>query len=175
MLGESEIRSALARVLINHKSTGTLAEQTPRMIREQLSIDLCLSVSEIDLFKDKIKQWIIDSLDEDVTDFQSKKSGSNKSAAELRSIAKMVGVPPSFWSAVDKENAGALSGQLIDFCKSKQVPRADPEGLPTLREAKKYKAWKDANAELEGIDARNIVDSRKRKCREFSPLFPNIN
>lgn len=175
MLGESEIQSALAKRLIIHKSTGTLAEQTPRMIREQLSSDLRVNVSEIDSFKDKIKQWIIDSLEVDEPDFQCQNSVSDKSAAELRSIAKMVGVPPSFWSAVDKENTGALSGRLIDFCKSKQVPRADSEGLPTLSEAKKYKAWKDANAELEGIDARNIVDSRKRKCRELIPLFPNIN
>jgi len=167
MSTSSDIREALISRLDSHRRDGTLQDQTPRMIREQLSVDLGVDLTEIDAFKLSIKEWII----EETRSGQTHSGAANITAEKLRSIAKTVGVAPSFWSGIDKENVEQLSSRLKEFCISKKVPCADPEGIPTIREAKRYQSIQEAKAELEGIDECNILQSRKRKCREFIPLF----
>jgi hypothetical protein len=90
-------------------------------------------------------------------------------AQELRSIAKMLGVPPSFWSNLDKDNFDQVRDRLRDFCNSKNVVRNGD--IPTTREARQYKAKREAQQELEGIATSNIIETKKRRCRDFIPLF----
>ena len=149
---------ALTSILKAHQAAGTFSQQTPKMLRVELSSKLSVDVAQLEDSKQLIKTHILDFLAKQPTPTQ------------LRSIAKMLGVPPSFWSGIDKNDALQLSARLKDFCDSKQVPREDVHGLPTLQEAKRYKIQRESKAELEGIDASNIVSSRKRKCTEFLPL-----
>ena len=91
------------------------------------------------------------------------------SPSALRSLAKAVGVPPSFWSGLDKTDATMIGERLASFCDSKNIPRKDR--LPSIQEAKKYKAQREAAAELEGINATNIVSSKRKRSQDFMPLF----
>ena len=109
------------------------------------------------------------SSDSSSSEDESSESDSSKSAVRLRSIAKMLGVPPSFWSNLDKNNADSVAQKLKLFCEARSVPRAG--SIPTMKEAKKYKAKREAENELEGITEANIVESKKRRCREFLPAF----
>lgn len=91
------------------------------------------------------------------------------SASGLRSLAKLIGVPPSFWMGIEKNNVDSVSAKLKEFCDAKMIMR---EGdIPTMKEAKRYQLKREAAAELEGINESNIVESRRRRCRDFIPLY----
>jgi hypothetical protein len=83
--------------------------------------------------------------------------------ASMRSLAKMLGVPPSFWQELDKNDISQMRIKLLDFCESKDVPRADTKDLPTKREAITYKRDRELKAELEGIRSTNIITSKRRR------------
>ena len=115
-----------------------------------------------------------DASSESSDEFSSESSseddeGTPNSPSALRSIAKAVGVPPSFWSDLDKSSASQISERLAAFCDSKSVKRKGP--VPTMKEAKKYKAQREAAAELEGIAASNIVSGKRKRSQDFIPLF----
>lgn len=222
MFSKKTVKKALFRIMKAHEADGTLNEQTPRMLRSELSVQLGASLEDL---KEEIKGWISDffsgaslssSSEEEpqppVTNVTKKRereavkprkvrnepkkkrkpvessssssesefsssssdrenddSGNLDSPSQLRSIAKMVGVPPGFWTNVDRNNFDSIAQKLKEFCDAKGVAKMGD--IPTMSEAKKYKAQRETMAELEGINQANIVDSRRRKCRDFIPLF----
>lgn len=195
---DDEVKSALMQCLGNHSKNGTLNSQTPRLLRAEVG---SLLDCDADKFKDQIKLWISEFLenatvenrrpkntkkviswkpkrqrpDSSSSDEYSSESSSDdqdtaqSSVESLRSIAKMLGVPPSFWNNLAKDNFNSVAVRLKEFCDSKNIPRK--RDIPDLKEAKRYKAQRDATAELEGINSSNIVESKRRKCRDFIPLF----
>lgn len=164
------------------------------MLREQVAQILEVSdQSQIDVFKDKIKVWISEFLQEPPESSPPKKRKKTKNAKKraassssdgystyhhsshekdssvispsgLRSIAKMVGVPPSFWSEFDRNSASELSARLIEFCDTKAVVRSGGSGtVPTVKEAKAFQRSRETAAELEGISQTNIVSGKRRR------------
>ena len=226
-MDESSVRTALTRSLRDHHSSGTLPDQTPRMLREQLAQSLDVDISSIETFKTEMKAWIAEFLGQvnntrvetkervkrevidvgkagtkDTRHHAAREAGKSKkksrkerkapsssgdssssssssstsdsedssddaieSPTKLRSLAKMLGVPPAFWSKLDKGDAGAIRDRLVEFCDSKNVTRA--VSVPTKKEALAFKATREAAAELEGIDTSNIVSSKRRRCTEL--------
>jgi hypothetical protein len=205
-----EVRQALIACLVKHEQQGTLNEQTPSLLREQVAETIGESVEHL---KDDIKKWITEFVDDRAelrnanaaendrpvnrertprgkknikrretsssssSEFASSSSdGSDHetapdahSAAQLRSIAKMLGVPPSFWSNINKDDAHSLAEKLEEFCDLKKIKRAGD--IPTVKESKKYKALREAAVELEGINQANIIEPTKRRCRDNIRLF----
>lgn len=193
-----EVKTALIRCLKIHSKNGTLDSQTPRLLRAEVGAVLDCEVED---FKEQIKLWISEFLDAPPVENRKPKnkkkekvrkpkrqraasssseeytseSSSDDQEAEassvesLRSKAKMLGVPPSFWNNLEKDNFTAVAARLKEFCDSKSIERKGD--IPDLREAKRYRAQRDATAELEGINSSNIVESKRRKCRDFIPLF----
>ena len=225
-MDESLVRTALTRCLRDHHSRGTLPDQTPRMLREQLAQSLDVDISSIETFKTEMKAWIAEFLGQvnntrvetkervkrevidvgkagtkdtrhhaareagkskkksrkdrkapsssadsssssssSTSDSEDSSGDSAESPTKLRSLAKMLGVPPAFWSKLDKGDAGAIRDRLVEFCDSKNVTRA--ASVPTKKEALAFKATREAAAELEGIDTSNIVSSKRRRCTEL--------
>ena len=225
-MDESSVRTALTRSLRDHHSSGTLPDQTPRMLREQLAQSLDVDISSIETFKTEMKAWIAEFLGQvnntrvetkervkrevidvgkagtkdtrhhaareagkskkksrkdrkapsssadsssssssSTSDSEDSSGDSAESPTKLRSLAKMLGVPPAFWSKLDKGDAGAIRDRLVEFCDSKNVTRA--VSVPTKKEALAFKATREAAAELEGIDTSNIVSSKRRRCTEL--------
>ena len=80
---------------------------------------------------------------------------------QLRSIAKLLGVPPSFWSNLDKDSEADVKSRLSEFCVSKNVQVLGE--VPTIKEALKYKQQRDALVELEGINSSNIVSGKRKR------------
>lgn len=183
MVSFESVRKELETILAKHKTNGSLETQTPRMLREQLAVSLNESIGVIVGFKEEMKSWIRSFLDEAASSSESSSnsSGSDEvsseenphvftknasSAAGLRSIAKMIGVPPSFWPGLNKDNADTVKSKLSEFCQSKAIELKGD--VPTMEEAKQYKDKREAIAELEGIDSSNIiVGSKRRRCNEF--------
>ena len=167
MISDSELEYQLRDILNRHKERDSLLEQTPRMLREQLSIALNVPVSDLDPFKERVKtciqSFLNDNKNSPLSQLHSESSSVN--TAELRSIAKMVGVPPMFWSNLDKASASSIRMRLAEFCKTKQVEMGSD--VPTMKEAKKYKKQREAAAELEGINSSNIVTSKRKRFQDF--------
>jgi hypothetical protein len=109
------------------------------------------------------------SSDSSESDRENGDASNITSPSHLRSIAKMMGVPPNFWSNLDRNDFDAVASKLREFCEGKGVAKAGD--IPTMSEARKYKSQRESAAELEGINQSNIVESRRRKCRDFIPLF----
>ena len=191
-VSEAQVRETLIESLKQHQRNDTLPDQTPRMLREQVAKILEVSdQSQIDEFKDKIKVWISGFLQEppesppkkkktkntkkrttasSCDEFSTSQNSANEgdssavSPSGLRSIAKMVGVPPSFWSGIDRNSTSDLSARLIEFCDTKAVVRSGGSGtVPTVKEAKAFQRARETAAELEGINQSNIVSGKRRR------------
>jgi hypothetical protein len=89
------------------------------------------------------------------------------SPSSMRSMAKMLGVPPSFWQGLDKNDATQIRGRLLEFCASRNISRQNLRELPTRREAQIYKRDRDRRNELEGIQSTNIITGKRKRFTDL--------
>lgn len=157
----AELKDTVNRCLNKHHKEGTLSEQTPRMIREEVARELGIDLSKVDEEKGKIKQYITLFVESVSKSSASSSEEEDDEASTLRRIAKMIGVPPSFWSGINKNDSKALKTRLLEFCDTKSVQRSGE--IPTLKEAKQFQSKREQAAEMEGINSANILTGKRRR------------
>jgi len=100
---------------------------------------------------------------EDISELEGEQSHP-MSPGGWRSMAKMLGVPPSFWQGMDKDDVDQIKSRILDFSISKNIRRADPNALPTIAEATQYMKDRELQSQLEGINSTNIISGKRIYC-----------
>ena len=142
----------LKEILASLLKSADLENVTPRQLRSEIETKLQMNPGTLDDKKQEIKKWINEFM------------ATSDDQAELRKIASQVKVPPNFW-----KNAHPLREALIEFCFNKGV--VSEKRLPSKEEIKKYKDKRSLEAELEGLNTKNILPSKRPRNYSLSPWF----